>query len=497
MLTRTDSHNKEFDLLPGKMWLKVFSFLTSPSIGALKNSTIPFYLLISTTPNFEINAVLAHVSSYFDKLEKIFADDSLSDTGKLNQSHPLYQALHHFLAEFRKSTLYSRLHAKKNKSTVECLLWALTTDNIHELDIEAVDKAYNDGLKLVLPFQLNRKILISVRVTTWAAILNIYDSRRAERIEYFIAEMTCIKERVVCTFPPYINFAKADLREINLTYLDFTGANLSRAILSDTMLSHTNFSNAVLVNANFRDSSGYNTIFYRSNLSHAKFINAILPAANMRYANGCGSTLISSIFDTSNFNQSAFNHARIQSTSIIASNINNAEFQYLRLLPNNHRDPIYYGALDLTHTTLHNTSLMGTSLNGITFHQCRTIDIEKAEDAFDSILKCLDPTQKSDIALRITQELIAYIKTKFYGDYERHIAIDREGALKLCDKAISHPLFLPTFCLSRHSIFTAERYHYSYASQQLLQVLRDELTGKEDKVLPESANKKNKCCLTM
>ena len=91
-----------------------------------------------------------------------------------------------------------------------------------------------------------------------------------------------------------VDLSDADLRNANLSYVNFSKANLRHADLSDADLrgadlSNTNLSNAKLIDASFiganlNDTDLHNTDLSNANLSCVHFIGANLKGANLRYA---------------------------------------------------------------------------------------------------------------------------------------------------------------------------------------------------------------------
>lgn len=135
----------------------------------------------------------------------------------------------------------------------------------------------------------------------------------------------------------HINFSKVDLTEANLNGADFSGSNLSEAILTNCSCVNTQFNNAKL---------------YRTNLSYSDLMGAGFGESNLEGADLSNCDL----FDT-NFIDAFLVNAKISDSNLDHSSLTDAELCNVNL-----RKSSLYSA-SLTDANLENADLFGADLS--------------------------------------------------------------------------------------------------------------------------------------
>ena len=128
-----------------------------------------------------------------------------------------------------------------------------------------------------------------------------------------------------------VDLSDADLRNANLSYVNFSKANLRHADLSDADLrgadlSNTNLSNAKLIDASFiganlNDTDLHNTDLSNANLSCVHFIGANLKGANLRYADLSDANLSDANLSDANLRDADLRGANLSNTKGLLSSI--------------------------------------------------------------------------------------------------------------------------------------------------------------------------------
>jgi len=155
---------------------------------------------------------------------------------------------------------------------------------------------------------------------------------------------------------------KADFHDMNLSNMNFKGANLRNANFDDTNLSNTNFIDANLTGATFRNANlrnanltGTNLVdtYFRNanfkyanltrvvfrnanlinaNLSNVNFIEVIFDYVNLRNANLSSTNLSNANLSNANFSYAIFNYANLSGANLFNANFSYVNFMYANLI---------------------------------------------------------------------------------------------------------------------------------------------------------------------
>ena len=113
------------------------------------------------------------------------------------------------------------------------------------------------------------------------------------------------------------NLKGADFREASLYYANLSGANLQGANLEGCDITGVNFAGANLWNASFRKCDGFETDFTKANLSEANFsksrlTKACLSGANLLNANFTDASLIMVQFEEENMKRAITQNTKMK-----------------------------------------------------------------------------------------------------------------------------------------------------------------------------------------
>lgn len=160
-----------------------------------------------------------------------------------------------------------------------------------------------------------------------------------------------------------------DLRDANLSGVDFSYSFLQNADLRDTDLSHTTFeganlddadlSNADLQYSNLTSASLRNTQLINADLRNTNLSNTILTNANLTQADLRNATLFSTILNEACLKDSFLADTHFEMANLLNVSLSNANMTRVNLLQSN-----------LTSSDLTNTNLSGASLEGTNLSHC-------------------------------------------------------------------------------------------------------------------------------
>jgi uncharacterized protein YjbI with pentapeptide repeats len=147
-------------------------------------------------------------------------------------------------------------------------------------------------------------------------------------IQTQLAKIQTQRQCVGCDLS-YLNFARADLRGVNLhrANLDgsnFTGANLQGANLQATQLHRTQFKAANLTDANLREAVGAGIWFDQANLNNANLEQTELPRSRFTQANLQGARFDRANLEAATFYQADLHHAQLNRTSLFQADFRQA-----------------------------------------------------------------------------------------------------------------------------------------------------------------------------
>lgn len=164
------------------------------------------------------------------------------------------------------------------------------------------------------------------------------------------------------------DLASANLRNANLSGVDFHGATLSGADLSDAELQ-----GAILESANLEMARGSNAKFRDAQLSSATLLNVSLPGAEFRAASLRHAHFGSARLPLSNFTDADLTHATFWDADLTKSNLTRANLYKAdltrakmseALLTGTRLDRAVLRHADLTKATLDESDLSGADLTG-------------------------------------------------------------------------------------------------------------------------------------
>lgn len=163
----------------------------------------------------------------------------------------------------------------------------------------------------------------------------------------------------------WIDLTGADFSDTHLDNTNFTYANLTNATFSKACINHTNFTKSRLIGTTFNDTMfGFFTIFKGATLSNVDLHGASLNSADFSGADLSHANLVGARLDTdlSNANLDGvdaryadFNYANLTNAYCAKSNFSNAKFEGARLEHTN------FNSANLT-----NAYFAGAYLNGAT-----------------------------------------------------------------------------------------------------------------------------------
>lgn len=139
--------------------------------------------------------------------------------------------------------------------------------------------------------------------------------------------------------PGRVDLSGLDFSGANLQGTVFAGSDLSGAIFKEANISEANFEGAELVAANFIGVKADNANFFNSNLSKSTVTdNSQFTHAFMARSNGEGVSISDSNFDYANvkkgkwdnakFTDSTFNHANLEGISLISADLRRVQMQH-------------------------------------------------------------------------------------------------------------------------------------------------------------------------
>lgn len=122
------------------------------------------------------------------------------------------------------------------------------------------------------------------------------------------------------------NLEKRNLQGLDLSNLDFTGANLAHALCAKT-----NFANAVLDHADFTFTLANEADFTGASLKNANFKQTVMQKAILSNAVLDNATIDLSTFGETQMDHASFKHARISSCNFTKADLNKADFTFAHI----------------------------------------------------------------------------------------------------------------------------------------------------------------------
>lgn len=169
-----------------------------------------------------------------------------------------------------------------------------------------------------------------------------------------------------------INLSYADLSGADLSEVSLRNSNLSRANLTNANLSYADLSNAILSGANFTGANleGANLSYsfaYESNFKNAKMSNAVL-----HYANLARSSFKWTNLDFSNLTGANLTNARLEGTTLISATLTSANLT-LALLNNANLTSANLEKIILVDSQLQNTNISNSRVYGLSAWNIKVI----------------------------------------------------------------------------------------------------------------------------
>jgi uncharacterized protein YjbI with pentapeptide repeats len=276
-------HNEGFFFsLPNELLWKILQLVNYKDYRAI--------LLLS----HHMNTTFKEVLKDFYSTEKV-----ILTIAKLYQTD--HQALCDYRIIYRKTPYYLALKNKADKSDEEKICYALTTDNVTDLnvdDLRSIISSMRTPLNKVIPNNEKTQTIVALSDRLIEPVLEIlraidivqphkphsFRSRSRVSIEnkdlngINLAGINLSKTIFTLVNLSFADLSGAELKDTSIYRSNFTGAVLVKASLLDSTLSDVNFTKANLACADLRFDQtwqGDKLNFVRADLSHVKLSNAL------------------------------------------------------------------------------------------------------------------------------------------------------------------------------------------------------------------------------